>query len=358
MHKKVSNVFKTIFWGKLSLYKIYIGQDDYMMNHEHDDIIMFPVWRRQLEVESLDAVKQQNYEKALIHIEKLEQFHEATHEILTAKVICLMELNRFDEAILLCQKLMREDEENYYKYLHIYVSILFQTSQYDEVIDLLDEIKETEFIPDEFMHSLDQIYEMSKQLQETAPEMDVDEHIEQFIDSLELGNFREQWKLLSLHKKHSIKPYIERISPYLADSNLNPVIKTAILQWCMDSQINQVLEVEKFGKTGEFNPIELDDILDTKFAKAVLEHLENVEQSDPTLYLFIKQILYRFLYIYFPFKPDVELPEDIANAVLYLASKYLQLDLKKLNQYISEESFKWVDKIENLEKKFFSQIEV
>ncbi|MGM8215526.1 hypothetical protein ACLIA0_08105 [Bacillaceae bacterium W0354] len=327
------------------------------MNHEHDDVIMFPVWRQQLVNESLMAVKHKNYEEALIHIEKLETFHEATNEILTAKIICLIELNRYEEAIRLCRKLMREDEENYFKYLHIYLSILFQTSQYSEVVDLLDEIKENESIPEEYAHSYDQIYNMSKQFLSTAPD-ESSEHIDRFIDTLESGNFQEQWKLLSIHRQHSLEPHLKQITPYLADTNLNPVIKTGILQWCMDEEVDVPLEIEKFGKNDLFKPSDLVDILETSFALSVLKQLEDIEQSDPTRFIFIKQILYRFLYIYFPYTPDEEDCTSIAEAVSYLASKYLQLDEKKLNQYISESSLKWAKKIENLEKKYFSQIEV
>ncbi|GEL77433.1 hypothetical protein [Tenuibacillus multivorans] len=327
------------------------------MDYEHHDVVMFPGWRKELEAKSFDAVKHKNYEEALIHIEQLESFNEASNDILTAKVICFIELSRYDEAIMLCRKLMREDDDHYFKYLHIYLSILFQTSQYSEVVDLLDEIKETSSLPVEYEESFEQLYDMSKQFLENATDQESEEHMNHFLDSLENGNFQEQWKLLSYHRKFPIQPYLDQLIPYLSDTHLNPVIKTGILQWCMDEDIDQGIEVEKFDETDWFTPSKLPDVLDTRFAQDVLSELEEVEQDDPTLFQFTKQVLYRFLYIKFPFTPPESLTHTVADAVIALAKSYLQLDQTDWSSYIPEELATWMKEIERLEKVYFSQIE-
>ncbi|TFB24954.1 tetratricopeptide repeat protein [Filobacillus milosensis] len=327
------------------------------MDYEQHDVVMFPGWRKELEEKSFEAVKHKNYDEALLHIEKLESFKEASNDILTAKVICMIELSRYDEAISLCRKLMREDDDNYYKYLHIYLTILFQTSQYTEVVDLLNEINETSSIPRDYKEPFKQLYDMSIQFQDQATEQESENHMNHFMDSLENGNFQEQWKLLSFHRNHPIGPYLSQLVPYLSDAQLNPVIKTGILQWCMDDQISEPIEIEKFGDMAWFKPTELPDVLDTEFSVEVLKVLEDVEQSDPTLYQFTKQILYRYLYIKFPFTPNLELKEDVAEAVHSLAKSYIQLESADEQTYISDEIMKWMKEIEHLEKIYFSQID-
>ncbi|WP_162297860.1 tetratricopeptide repeat protein [Halalkalibacillus sediminis] len=328
------------------------------MNFENGDLIMFPGWRKELEDKSLEAVKLQNYEEALLHIKKLETYDAASNDILTAKVICLIELSRYDQAISLCRKLMKEDEENYYKYLHIYLTILFQTSQYSEVIDMLDEVQDMSLLPEEYQEPFQQIYDMSKQFQTTATVKDAEDHMNHFFTSLENGNFQEQWKLLSFHRKHAIQPYLKQLVPYLSDSNLNPVIKTGILQWCMDEDVTDRFQVEKFNQRDWFSPATLPDVLESDFAKASLRHLDSVEQSDATMYQFTKQILYRYLYITFPYTPDMEDAELVAESVLYLAKNYLQVNESNEQQEapsrIHQEK---MDEIEHLEKVYFSQID-
>ncbi|MDV2581144.1 hypothetical protein [Alkalibacillus haloalkaliphilus] len=330
------------------------------MSTERQDVVMFPGWRKELEQKTFDAIQQKYYEEALLHIKKLEDFKEASNDILTAKVICFVELARYDEAISLCRRLMKEDDDHYYKYLHIYLTILFQTSQYTELIELLDEIFENETIPYEYEEAFKQLYDVSKDMRDSATQQEAETHMNHFLDSLENGNFQEQWKLLSMHRKHDVEPHLDAIKPYLSDARLNPVIKTGIIQWLMDCEIEQKIEVEKFDHSDYVIPAQLNDILDTYFAQSVLDYLENVEQGDPTLYEFVKQILYRYLYIKYPFEPqsDRQSVQNLGEAVLMLAQKYLHLNEDtNLTEEASKEQQKWMEEIERLEKIYFSQVE-
>ncbi|NIK11217.1 tetratricopeptide repeat protein [Alkalibacillus almallahensis] len=329
------------------------------MSDDKQDVVMFPRWRKELENKTYEAIQKKYYEEALLHIKKLEDFNEASHDIITAKVIAYVELARYDEAISLCRRLMREDQDHYYKYLHIYLTILFQTSQYQDLIELLDEIFETETVPFEYQDAFQQLYDVSADMRASASETESVEHINHFIEALENGNFQEQWKLLSYHRKHEVDPYLEMVKPYLSDTRLNPVIKTGILQWFMEEKVEEAVEVEKFGESDHVRPVELSDVLDTSFAKSVIHYLEDVEQNDPTLFEFLKQILYRYLYIKFPFvpQPTQNNVTDLGEAVLLLAQQYLQLNegVDK-HQEATPEQQEWMKDIERLEKIYFSQI--
>ncbi|GAA0456695.1 hypothetical protein [Alkalibacillus silvisoli] len=330
------------------------------MSTERQGVVMFPGWRKELEQKTFDAIQQKYYEEALLHIKKLEDFNEASNDILTAKVIAFIELSRYDEAISLCRKLMKEDDDHYYKYLHIYLTILFQSSQYTELIELLDEIFENETIPFEYEEAFKQLYEVGQDLQASSAKQESEKHINHFLESLENGNFQEQWKLLSIHRKYDVETHLETIKPYLSDTRLNPVIKTGILQWLMDFKVDKKIEVEKFGESNYVIPAELKDVLDTKFAKNVLEYLEKVEQGDPTLYEFVKQVLYRYLYIKYPFEPfdDSKNVKNLGEAVLTLSQKYLQLNEEAdVADQATDEQKGWMKEIERLEKIYFSQIE-
>ncbi|WP_102026856.1 tetratricopeptide repeat protein [Salirhabdus sp. Marseille-P4669] len=329
------------------------------MKKSEQDIIIFPGWKKQLERDGLDALKEKRYEDALEHFEKLELYEASTFEMLTGKVICLIELGRYDDAISVCRKLMKEDVDNYYKYLHIYVTILFQTSQYGEIVSLLDEIFENEEIPHTYRQQFWQIYDLSKKFHDDQAESEYDDAIVTFIQRLDNGSFQEQWRLLSSIRKNTIHPYVNDLVPYLIDSKLNPVIKTGILQCFIEQQVDQNMQVHKFDQSAIFNPKELKDVMDTQFAKQILLKLSYVEDQDPTLFEFIRQILFRFLYIYFPFIPDEEQITDISEAVLSLALDYLQIDgeYQQMLEEPNEQRDNWKKKIQSLEMKYFSQIE-
>jgi tetratricopeptide (TPR) repeat protein len=329
-----------------------------MKKEDNPDVVIFPGWKKQLEVDGLQALQQKRYDEALKNFEKLEEFDAANYEILTGKVIVYIELGRYEEAITICQQLMKEDDSNYFKYLHIYITILFQTSQYDEVVSLLDEIFSDEEIPHTYREQFMQIYDLSKKLDDEQVEQQTNEDIQQFIHILDSGTFQEQWSLLSKVRRKLIQKEINKIIPFFKDPELNPVMKTAILQWFMEQKVNRNIEVKKWTLTKVVNPADLRDIMDSSFAKQVLVYLQDIEHEDPTLFEIIRQILYRFLYVYFPFTPEDEELTYIKEAVLVLGLEYLSID-RYHNLLIENEDRReeWVKKIRDLEERYFSQIE-
>src|SRR5699024_12350339 len=100
-----------------------------MQNAKDDNIILFPKWKTALEEERLQALKEQRYEDALKKLNELTGYQITNHEIYIGKLICLIELRGYDEAERLCESLIEYQDENYYHYLHIYLTNLFQTRQ-------------------------------------------------------------------------------------------------------------------------------------------------------------------------------------------------------------------------------------
>lgn len=326
--------------------------------NDRQEVVMFPGWKRDLEEQSKRAIENKNYEEALLFIHKLESFNAASNEILIAKIISLSELGQNEQAIGLCRKLMKEDESNYYQYIHIYLNILFHSNQYSEVMDTLHQLENDPKLPPEYKAHFQLLYDQCEEFLTTTGAEEREKDMDHFIDSLENGHFKEQWKLLSYHRTFAVRPYLELIKPYFVDTKLNPVIKTGLLQWCMDEEVNENLEIEKFEKYMIANPTLIEDILDTNFATKVLSELEEIEQEDPTMFSFTKQILYRYLYILFPFTPKLEQATDVANAVLGLAKQYLTLDEPSSKQHeTTKDQEEWMETIERYEKVYFSQID-
>lgn len=325
---------------------------------ETPDIIMFPGWKRDLERSSIDAIEQKNYEEALLYIHKLEQFESASNDILVAKIIALSELGRNDQAISLCRRLMKEDRENYYQHLHIYLNILFQSNQYSEVLETVEQVQNDDNVPIFYKEQFQVLYEQSQQFRDTIGGGESERDMAHFMESLENGNFHEQWKLLSYHRNFPVEPYLPTLKPYFVDPKLNPVIKTGLLQWCMDEEISEPIEIEKFDQKKWVTPSEQSDVLETKFSQEVNAYLTDIEQNDPTLYAFILQILYRYMYILFPFTPKMNVAEEVALAVQSLAVRYLSIDLPYNQQNSNTENITTImDEIERYERLYYTQVD-
>lgn len=330
------------------------------MKNDKRDIVMFPKWKTNLEKDGLAAIKEKKYKEALDYFDKLSEFGVASNEVLTGKVICYMELGRYDEAIHICKELMKDDEENYYKYLHIYLTILLQTSQYEELIDLLDEIFKTESIPQDFRQQFWQLYEFSRKFLNEQKEDEENESIRHFIHSLSENDFHVQWRMLSRLRKSDVTPYLEKLKPFLVDESISPIVKTGMMQWFHEQGIDHNLEIEKFNKHKIINPIKLNDIMEIPYTKEVILLLDDIEQQNPTLFEFIKQLLYRYFYVYFPLLPDEGKQVELAQAVLELGMAYLQIEeeIEVTTAPIDKKvvaSFK--EEIEHLEVTYFAQLE-
>jgi tetratricopeptide (TPR) repeat protein len=324
------------------------------MKGNRHDVVIFPGWKKQLEEDGLAALKEKRYNEALELFEKLEEYESASFEILTGKVMCLIELARYEEAIEVCERLMREDDSNYYTYLHIYVTILFQTSKYGEIVTILDEILSTENVPHTYREQFWQLFDISKKLYEDHQENSTREDVQLFIQKLENGSFLEQWRMISILRKNPVQKYVQELLPYLSREDIHPVIKTALIQWFMEQKVERNIEIKKFGQTKIINPIYLKDLMDYSFAKQVLYNISDIEQQNPSLYELAKQVLSRFLFIYFPFFPDEEDIPYISEAIINLAKDYLQMKYPVEND---ERVLDWMTKIKNLEEKYYSSID-
>src|SRR5690625_118339 len=118
------------------------------------NIILFPKWQKVLEEESVAAIKEKKFEDALEKLDNLLSYDVKNHDIYTGKLICLMELERYKEAQELCESLIEEKDSHYYQYIHIYLTLLFQTDQYDTLIDVVSVELESGNVPNHLQEPL------------------------------------------------------------------------------------------------------------------------------------------------------------------------------------------------------------
>src|SRR5690625_7874970 len=105
------------------------------MGKKAGNVVLFPKWKTSLEESSLQAMKEKRYETALEKLDELLSYKVNHYEIIIGKIICLMELNRYNEAQNICEDMLQHKNEDYYHYLHIYLTLLFQTKQYDLLME-------------------------------------------------------------------------------------------------------------------------------------------------------------------------------------------------------------------------------
>ena len=102
-----------------------------------------------------------------------------------------------------------------------------------------------------------------------------------------------KWKLDNL-------PVSEQFYPLLTDQTVHPVLKTEILLLLKRKQVSDEITVMKYGRSKLISPAKLDSIEKHEAYLAVKEHLYDVEQHNPSLYMIALELLDCYVFVHYP----------------------------------------------------------
>ncbi len=321
-----------------------------LMDNKNGNLVMFPKWKTALERVGMEALKDKRYEEAAEAFEPLAEYGVASHDINTGLLMSWIELGKFDDAESLCHQLMKEEHDQYYHYLHIYITVLFQSSRYQEIVDLLDEVFEAEDIPHQSRTQLWQMYEVSGKLLEDQQKEIGSSLMEDFRSAMENEDIHKQWQVMEQMKNQPSAPYIEEVEPVLQNESVHPVIKSAVIEWFRDEEVDKEMTVVKFGQEMKIVPAELTQLHSDYIIKQIQMRLGQVEQNNPSMYEMINKLLFHYCYVRYPFFPDEEEVVLLVEALKQLGHEYLQLPYEP--QYSSEDVAKYKEEVEICEQHY------
>lgn len=310
------------------------------MKSDTEKVILFPRWKSILEQESLEALQQRQFNDALLKLNKLISFGEQKHEIIFGKLICLVELGRYDEAQEICEELIETHNEHYYYYIHMYLTILFQTGQYQLLIEHATHELVDQSLPQQLRQQIQQLYLMSKQMKAELDQQRSTKYIKELKKAVDAKNYVKQWHYIETLRKMKIAPPKE-VYEYLINEGVHPVAKTAIFIWLQSMHIDQQVSIHKFGKQLTVRPSEISNIRDQDIMKETLVHINDLEQEDPTLFHMLEELLYRYVYVSYPIIPGQGEGPNIAIALEMIGDMYMR-DIKRTDidpgtsQYIED----------------------
>ncbi len=319
---------------------------------------MFPKWKSSLEKQAMDAMQEKKFERALDQLEQLISYDVHTHDVMVGKLLCLMELGKQEEAEDLCKILLDRQDKHYEEYLHLYITLLFQMGHYQELIDQLDQVN-IEAVGTPLKNQFNQLYEISQKLQEDRIASDGAHYIKELKKAVEQQDAKTQWVLIQRCKHVSITPtslnYIESL---LIDTSIDSVVKTGLIEWLQEQKVDKAILIQKQEQTVTVNPSELGTIVNS-YKQNILDLLHHVEQENPTLFELIEQLLYRYIYVRYPFIVDQESQPEVAAALTLLGYQLLQLPLEEdwINQLPKYQVEYYIRDILECETNYLSIIE-
>ena len=325
------------------------------MSSRSENVILFPKLQKRLEEESLFALQEKRYEEALSKLNLLLSYHIDNHEILIGKLICLMELGRTAEAQDLCEELLQFRNEDYYHYVHIYLTILFQTNQYDLLMEQVEYEFESGEIPDLLEEQFRQLYDMSEKMKMDLAVENKGSIIEELYEAINQDNHLEQWRIVDRMRTMKVQPDRD-VSLLLTNEHVHPVIKTSLLIWLKENNVSDEIEIHKFSLSMGIVPFDLEDMKDNDIYNKILFILRDMEQENPTLFQLLKQLLYRYVYVIYPFMPPFEEVDEIAEAIKKIGKQNLHIPTNS-DEEVSEAIARIMKEISMCDSLYLSIIE-
>lgn len=313
-------------------------------------IIMLPEVKKSQKEQMYQYMKEHKFTDALAITNNLIEHEIDELDINITKLSCLTSLNKLEEALIFIEGLLGNRDENYYAYFEIYIGLLYETNQYDEVMFILDE---QENIPKELQPKFNELYRMAFQTNEKIKMVSAKELLTELEIAINSEDDLKQWNLINQLKKINVKPP-NNIVELLKLDTIHPVVKTSIFNWLRELDVKSEVEVVKFNKTKTFTPSETASLTKNIAVTKTMLHLRKIEEDNPTLYQMIEELLIKFIYVNYPILYN---ETDAKKVAIALESVSEQSLYGEYNHELSKEVIAFMNDIQYCYKVYFEVIE-
>lgn len=286
-------------------------------NGHEDNIILFPGLVTRLVEKGMASLKEKKFYEALQFFQQSTEMEPTHPQARYGLVITNIELNRLDEAKRHCESMLREGIGQYYEVLQVYVSLLVQLGDYQQVELLLDSVIAEEKLPPKMAESFFQLLEFARQMTSSEvsnsklPEEGFTEeniegigNTEDWLKLLEQGKPEQQWGAIQKISQLNTDEVLNTCRSFLKGESNNPVIKSYILQMLKELNIEDTVEVHKFGENFQVDIAKLEDVFHEKFGSDVIQRLDQIlGQESPSLFEIVQQVWWHYLFALYPKSP-------------------------------------------------------
>ncbi len=289
-------------------------------NNENKNIVYFPFLKDRLLEKGIAALEQKQYDEASRLLRQAYEIDPTNPDISSALVLSLYENKQYKEAKTVCKELLLEGVGEYFEIVELYLMILIQLSEHKEVIDTIHALFEEKEIPFEKEDHFKKLLSFSEKILKggRVKELDQDQDIDVSTENPPLvltgKGLEEQTLFLAQLVNRNIQPFKKEFYDILQKNESHPFLQTMILNVLIEHGINEKVEMNKFGFTGEINPSELAGVFDTAYFLRISSYLEDhVLHKNPTLYQQIMESFKQHCFVMYPFELEGE-TEQIGKA--------------------------------------------
>ncbi|MBS4194859.1 tetratricopeptide repeat protein [Lederbergia citri] len=287
---------------------------------ETGKIIPFPGLKQRYFEKGLDCLEAHDFQEAVRLLRKAKEMNEADPHINSAYLAALYENGDYLEAKFLAEEILREGIGQYFEIIDIYLMILIQLNEHQQVIDTIEALFDEKEVPAHKAEHFLTLLQLSKKVVDNginrySDEFSVDQA---FFNSQDL---HEQTIQLGSLVDKNIHPYLDSLIKMLADEHTHPFLKTIVLNVLRENKIEKSVYVKKLNFEGDFIPANLLEVQEMPLFSAINKNLEfHLGDHNPVLLEQLKEMNGRHAFILYPF--EVQQGDPLLWAAAYRCMGY------------------------------------
>lgn len=300
--------------------------------NKQDNVILFPDLDRRLMAKGLDLLQQKKYKEAIRLLEQALEFDSSNADVYTGLILANFESGRLNEARQFADEMLNKGIGDYFQVADLYIMILIQLNQFEEVITTIEVLLQEHKVPAEkFEHFTKMLHYCRKMANEKPAYKQEEQHpMEEQENELELLSSmdpNEQVLFAARLANENIRPYVNELKKLMEAEDGHPFQKTLFINILREQEYDKEIVLSKLGRTETVIPANLPELKDMESLREVIKLLsEVVENENPVLYESIKSLVERNYFIMYPFELEPKDSRVLAAAFHYIAGLYFGME--------------------------------
>ena len=287
---------------------------------KRENIIVFPGTYEKLVQQGIGFVENEEYEQAVEVFDQAIDLEPESLEFLTPYAIALYEVKDFKRAKEITTNLLHSGPEDYVGTMELYLTILIQLEEYDDVAMKIDVLLDEGFVPQEMVNKFTYLRELNSRLairygMEESAIPEVPFTLDAFI---EMDVLTQQQVLASLDGT-DLRTMSDMLEDIAEGVHFSPLVVTFALTLLQQSDYAKELTIRKFGLEKVVVPADMTLPGRDQATQQVLKALEELLIQDPSRFELAQGLVEKFAITAFPFDWGSYTVEEVADAyILYI----------------------------------------
>ena len=264
------------------------------------NVIVFPTTVNRLLAEGMTFLKEEKYEDARDSLYQVLTYEPEHAAALGGYAYCLYELGEFEEALEVCEELLKIGPIHYLETMELYISILMQVREFEEAEKMIELLIEEKVLPEERLEQFQQLRDLNERIAANASVEKVDASLYEIDTFLALRPSEQEQLILDLPTT-SYQALKKRLLAIIEHPESDLLTKTYILYMLYQEKIEAEVNVQKFNYTGTFNVNDLPDPMNNARIRKITAIMEEELAKDPTRLELVKELFERHIYLLYPF---------------------------------------------------------